>query len=158
MLIYPNEDVKEYLALSWASECVSDQWLVFDKMFKARKEEISRMRRQGLKTVDVTAEKCYVETVEQMAKDKDPFASAIVNSCINYDETGFTKLGYKWEEYVEILAQKITEENSEGQDNLDLSRKKVMNALGNLQPEGNRNSKADMWKPYMESYTVLQVY
>lgn len=158
MLIYPNEDVKEYLALSWASECVSDQWLVFDKMFKERKEEISRMRRQGLKTVDVTAEKCYVETVEQMAKDKDPFASAIVNSCINYDETGFTKLGYKWEEYVEILAQKITEENSEGQDNLDLSRKKVMNALGNLQPEGNRGSKADLWKPYMETYTVLQVY
>lgn len=158
MLIYPNDDVKEYLALSWASECVSDQWLVFDKMFKQRKEEIGRMRRQGLKVVDVTAEKCYVETVEQMAKDKDPFASAIVNACTKYDETGFTKLGYKWDEYVEILSQKITNENSEGQDNLDRGRKTVVNALNNLQPEGNKNSKADMWKPYMEAYTVLQVY
>lgn len=158
MLIYPNNDVKDYLALSWASECVSDQWLVFDKMFKQRKEEIGRMRRQGLKVVDVTAEKCYIETVEQMAKDKDPFAAAIVNSCIKFDENGFTKLGYKWDEYIEILAQKIADENSEGQDSLDRARLTSVRTLGNLQPEGNKTSKADIWKPYEDAYTALQVY
>ena len=28
MLIYPYEDVREYIALNWTKECVSSQWLV----------------------------------------------------------------------------------------------------------------------------------
>ena len=158
MLIYPNEDIKEYLALTWASECVSDQWLVFDKMFKQRKEEIGRARRNGVKIDDITAEKCYVETVEQMAKDKDPFASSIVQACTKYDETGFTKLGYKWDEYVEILNQKIENENSEGQKSLDDNRNKVKSLMFGLTPDGNKNSKELIWQPYIAVYEGLQVY
>ena len=36
MLIYPNEDVKEYIAVNWAKECVYKQWLVFDDMYKEK--------------------------------------------------------------------------------------------------------------------------
>jgi LPXTG-motif cell wall-anchored protein len=154
MLIYPNNDVKDYLALSWASECVSDQWLVFDKMFKQRKEEIGRMRRQGLKVVDVTAEKCYIETVEQMAKDKDPFAAAVVNSCARFDETGFTKLANKWDDYIEALTNKIEMENSSGQDELDSAIEKITVAMNELTPENNTGllkTGDDTWEAYINT-------
>ena len=42
MLIYPYEDVREYIALNWTKECVSSQWLVFDRMYK---ENVWLMRR-----------------------------------------------------------------------------------------------------------------
>ena len=47
MLIYPTEDVKEYIALNWAKECVSKQWLVFDDMYRERCMANSEMRAQG---------------------------------------------------------------------------------------------------------------
>lgn len=161
MLIYPNEDVKEYLALTWASECVSDQWLVFDKMFKERKEEIARMRRQGLKVVDVNAAKCYVETVEQMAKDKDPFAAAIVNACGRYDESGFTKISNKWDDYMDALMNKIEMENSSGQEELDSARTKVSVAMNELTPDNNSGvlkTGDDTWEAYINTYLALQKY
>ena len=33
MLIYPVDDVKEYVALKWTLETVSEQWLKFDRMY-----------------------------------------------------------------------------------------------------------------------------
>lgn len=47
MLIYPTEDVKEYIALNWAKECVSKQWMVFDDMYRERCMANSEMRAQG---------------------------------------------------------------------------------------------------------------
>lgn len=161
MLIYPYKDIQQYLALTWANECVSDQWLVFDKMFKQRKEEIARMRRQGLKVVDVSPAKCYVETVEQMSKDKDPFASAVVNSCARFDETGFTKLANKWDDYIEALTNKIEMENSSGQDELDSAREKITVAMNELTPENNTGvlkTGDDTWEAYINTYLSLQKY
>lgn len=161
MLIYPNTDVREYLALTWANECVSSQWLVFDEMYKKRKEEIARMRRQGLKTVDVSPDRCYVETVEQMAKDKDAFASAVVNSCCRFDETGFTKIANKWDDYIEALMRKIETENASGQDELDSAREQAMGMMSELTAENNSGilrTSEDSWTPYVNAYLALNKY
>ena len=161
MLIYPNYDVRKYLALTWAKECVSDQWLVYDNMFKKQKEQIARMRRNGVKAPDVTAEKHYIDTVEQYAKNKDPFSSAIINSCIRYDETGVVKLGDKWEEYQEALSKKIVMENSSGQEELDIARKQAMDLINEITGENNSGiirTNEQTWDVYISAYESLRKY
>lgn len=44
MLIYPVEDVKEYLALNWVKECVSSQWMIFDHTFNELRKSHAVMR------------------------------------------------------------------------------------------------------------------
>lgn len=55
MLIYPYEDVREYIALNWTKECVSSQWLVFDRMYKEKCLANAEMRAQGMNRRDINA-------------------------------------------------------------------------------------------------------
>ncbi len=80
MLIYPYEDVREYIALNWTKECVSSQWLVFDRMYKEKCLANAEMRAQGLNRRDINASVDYIESINQMAKQKDPFALSIEKS------------------------------------------------------------------------------
>lgn len=95
MLIYPYEDVREYIALNWTKECVSSQWLVFDRMYKEKCLANAEMRAQGLNRRDINASVDYIESINQMAKQKDPFALSIEKACTIYDEGGYKKVNDK---------------------------------------------------------------
>lgn len=152
MLIYPFEDIKEYIALKWAKECVSSQWLVFDNMYKDMARRMAMQRAQGIAAADVDPIKTYIESVESMAKNKDPFARAIVNSCFVYSEDGLTRVGDKWSEYVDALVQKITIDESAGQPDLDGQLMQVRNSLASL--EGGKDS----WENFQAAYLELEKY
>ena len=152
MLIYPFEDVKEYIALNWAKECVSKQWLVFDNMYKDMVRRVALQRAQGISAADVDPVNTYIEAVESMAKNKDPFARAIVNSCYVFSEDGLTRVGDKWTEYVDALVQKITVDESSGQPDLDGQLQQVRNSFSSL--EGGKDS----WESFQTAYGELEKY
>lgn len=152
MLIYPSEDVKEYIALKWAQECVSDQWLVFDRMYKEKCINNSEMRSQGYSVKDANPSKDYIESVDQMAKQKNAFAMSIVNSCTVFDESGLTREGLRWEQYVANLKKFVTEGASSGQADLDaqrdLARQCVESAKGG----------AEIWEELQDAYREMDKY
>lgn len=152
MLIYPMEDVKEYIALNWAKECVSKQWLVFDNMFKEQCRRNAAMRAQGLSVRDANPATNYITTVESMAKNKDPFARAIVNACTVFDADGLTKVSEKWTEYVGALMDKIRSDESAGQADLDAQRQQAMILIGSL--EGGKDS----WEAFQEAFREIEKY
>ena len=151
MLVYPVEEVKKYLALSWAKESVSDQWMVFDDMFKKRSIENAKAKKQGARIQELKEDKCYVDSVEQMAKNKDPFAMAIVEACGSYDESGFTRIADKWDEYIMELKKKIEFENASGQADLDSTCEQVTGMLHSIGP----GSKDEDWELYVDVYKEL---
>lgn len=154
MLVYPVEEVKKYLALSWAKESVSDQWMVFDDMFKKRSIENAKAKKQGARIQELKEDKCYVDSVEQMAKNKDPFAMAIVEACGSYDESGFTRIADKWDEYIMELKKKIEFENASGQADLDSTCEQVTGMLHSIGP----GSKDEDWELYVDVYKELSKY
>ncbi len=168
MLIYPMADIREYISLQWAKACVSDQWMVFDRMLKQRSLENDRRRREGLRVIDIKPERLYVETVEQMANNKDPFASAIVNSCYVYDaegnpltiddENGASINLCRWDKYIDSLRSKIQVENSPGTNpELDGIRSRANASISQLdEPEGR--SKSDLWQPFVDAYNDIVAY
>ena len=133
MLIYPVDDVKEYIALNWAKECVSRQWLVFDNMYKELCRRNATMRAQGISVQDANPATNYITTVESMANNKDPFARSIVNACTIFDDDGLTKVSEKWTEYVAALMAKITRDESSGQSELDAQKQQAMTLIARLE-------------------------
>lgn len=152
MLIYPVEDVKEYIALNWAKESVSKQWLVFDNMYKELCKRNATMRSQGLSVQDANPATNYIDTVESMAKNNDPFARSIVNACTVFDEDGITKKAEKWDEYVYALKEKISRDESSGQHDLDTQKQQALNLIGEL--EGGKDS----WEAYQDAYREIEKY
>ena len=152
MLIYPVDDVKEYIALNWAKECVSRQWLVFDNMYKELCRRNATMRAQGISVQDANPATNYITTVESMANNKDPFARSIVNACTIFDDDGLTKVSEKWTEYVAALMAKITRDESSGQSDLDAQKQQAMTLIASL--EGGKDS----WEPFQEAYHEIEKY
>lgn len=156
MLIYPVEDVKKYLALSWTTEAISKQWRMFDDLYDELLERNRKNRRLGIAVADVNEEECYVQSVEQKAKDNNPFALAIVRSCAKYDEKGINKINDKWVEYTTELVNKIRVENSAGQSALDEQKMAVQAAMKKIRPD--LDSEKKIWDQFSKSYHAIQTY
>lgn len=155
MLIYPVDDVKNYLALKWAKECVSDQWLMFDKAFRALSLKNAEMKRKGIHVPDLKEGTNYISSVEAEASNKNPFAMSIVDACATYEENGVTIGSYKWEDYIDALSRKISHENtSSGAAELDNQRSETEACIENIVP----GSGEEHWEAYVDAYKALQTY
>lgn len=149
MLIYPTEDVKEYIALNWAKECVSKQWLVFDDMYRERCMANSEMRAQGFHVNDIDPSMSYIGSIEQMAKQKDPFAKAIEEACTIYDDGGYKKVSDKWSEYVDQLKKFVKTSVMTGQLDLDSQKRQAMGLINDIEVGKKRQKKIcslHLWK------------
>ena len=133
MLIYPYEDVREYIALNWTKECVSSQWLVFDRMYKEKCLANAEMRAQGMNRRDINASVDYIESINQMAKQKDPFALSIEKACTIYDEGGYKKVNDKWTEYVGQLKKFVKDSTMNGQMDLDAQKNLAMGMINEVE-------------------------
>lgn len=149
MLIYPTEDVKEYIALNWAKECVSKQWLVFDDMYRERCMANSEMRAQGFHVNDIDPSMSYIGSIEQMAKQKDPFAKAIEEACTIYDDGGYKKVSDKWSEYVDQLKKFVKTSVMTGQLDLDSQKRQAMGLINDIEV-GKKEAKEDLQSAFME--------
>ena len=159
MLIYPTKEVKEYLALNWAREAISEQWLTYDDEFRQRKKDIARMRRDGVRVQDIEPASNYINTVEQKANNKEPFSTAVRDACYLYDEDGFEVIGTRWEEYLDRLNKKIKDDNEFGQNGLESAKKEARNKIASLRdPETIALKKDEVWRHYIEAYDDLETY
>lgn len=149
MLIYPTEDVKKYIALNWTKECVSKQWMVFDDMYREKCIANSEMRAQGFHVRDIEASVDYIESINQMAKQKDPFAKAIEDACTIYDDGGYKKVGDKWSEYVDQLKKFVKVSTMTGQLDLDSQKNQAIGLIGDIEI-GKKETAEDLQTAFAE--------
>jgi len=152
MLIYPFEDVRKYIALNWANECVSKQWLVFDDMYEELRKRNSDMRSKGIAVADIEKSSNYIENVENRANNKDPFARFIENACYIYDDDGLNRKGSKWQAYVKSLITKVSADQSSGQKELDDMRDRAQGFYDDL------NSGKASWDKFDAAHQVIDKY
>lgn len=154
MLIYPYEDVRDYIALNWTKECVSDQWMMFDKQFEKQARKNAKRRSQGIPTADLSQAESYVTNVDQLAANKNPFARSIKEQCVIYDKKGINIQGYKWESYLEALDKQIEVSSASGTTSLESQREDVSSALNEL----NDKKSIVNWTAYADAYNLLDEY
>lgn len=110
MLIYPTDDIKQYLALTWTKESISDEWLEVDRQFADKLKTNQNMRKQGYQVSEIDRGNDYIETIKQGYTQRKPFASAIRNLCFEFDAKGFIEKGINWVQYVDSLDNYIATE------------------------------------------------
>ena len=154
MLIYPVDEIKRYMGLSWATDALSKQWLTYDNRFKQEQKANAQKKKQGVRVADVREDKCYIGSVEQLASNKDPFAMSIVEVCGTYDEAGIERISDKWDEYIAELKKKIEVENSSGQSELDSIRDQITGSMQSIEPGAGEEA----WAAYTEVYGNLKKY
>ncbi len=119
MLIYPTEDVKRYLALTWTKESISDEWLEVDRRFADEQKTNRNMRRQGYQVAELDRGDHYVDIIDEGFTERRPFASAIRNLCYEFDAKGFVEQGVSWLSYADALDAYIADRIALQQEDIE---------------------------------------
>ena len=148
MLIYPFEDIKTLIALKWAKQCVSKQWLVYDNLYKEMCKENDQKREEGLSAKEQPLAQFYVNQVESAAKHDDPFAKAIIKASGKY-QNGVTRTGDRWKDYVQAVLAKIEHDIETGSSELNSKSDDAREQINNLGID---------WEEYATAYAAAEEY
>lgn len=118
MLIYPTEDVKRYLALTWTKESITDDWLEIDRRFADEQRTNRNMRRQGYQVAELDRGDHYLKIINEGFAERRPFATAIRNLCFEFDANGYIEKGISWLQYTNALSSYIAERIKDQQADL----------------------------------------
>ena len=105
MIIYPVEDVKEYLALTWLKANISADWLRIDGAYTKEQKATQEARRKGMSVPALNRMRHYITSVDSGADTNRAFESGVRRQCMVLDETGTFAVGNRWEKYLAALSK-----------------------------------------------------
>jgi len=105
MIIYPVEDVKEYLALTWLKDNISSDWLRIDGQFAKEQKATQEARRKGMSVPALNRMRHYITSVDAGADSNRAFEAGVRRQCMVLDETGTFAVGSRWEKYLAALSK-----------------------------------------------------
>ena len=151
MLIYPVDDVKKFIALKWARENVSNQWLVVDRAYKEICMENAEKREKGINAQNPEPFTFYMNHIDSLKESDDAFGKTIYNSCMRYKPDGVSIVGKLWDEYVNVVAAKVKKDIQSLPANVANAKKSASNSMAKL-------NKSNEWVDYVKTYEDLQAY
>ena len=75
-LVYPYQDVRDYIALNWARDAVSREWLVIDDEYREVMMDANEARSRGVVSAAPKRGRHYINSIRNKAKNEDGFAKA----------------------------------------------------------------------------------
>lgn len=129
-MVYPWAHIRDVIGHRWARQALSTQWLQFDNAFKELQAGLLSQREAGCNVRDLDRPQVFIEAVNSAADDKQPFARAVLNQCLTFDEEEISVTGNQWESYVSALKQYI--ENSNFDPGLEDSANNISDRIQSL--------------------------
>lgn len=148
MLIYPFEDIRTLIALRWAKQCVSKQWLVYDELYKEMRREAQRQKEQGLSVKEQTLSAFYVNQIDSDGKHDNPFATAIIRSTGEYTN-GVTRTSDAWKRYVSAILAKIERDLQDVPSDLESKYDDAREQINNLSND---------WEDFATAFEAAETY
>jgi hypothetical protein len=148
-LVYPWKHLRDYVALKWADQALSSQWLTFDDQIRERREALAKQREQGFAVQDLDVGREFIELVDAAVGNKDPFARSIRNQCLIFDEEGLDEVGQRWLEYVTELKGHVQRQAEKADD--PGAKTNCRSRIGRLSGEVDR-------RKYVPVYRELERY
>lgn len=114
-LIYPDKAVRDYVALNWMSQAMTDDWLRYDNKVNSERERRNNARKRGTPQPPINERELYCTYVDQdLAGDgKNYFGLAISEETYEFDADGMNTGIPCWDTYYKKLNAFI-EDNSKG--------------------------------------------
>lgn len=120
-LIYPGDAVRDYVALSWMSQAMTDDWLRYDNKVAGERLRRQNSRKRGVSQPAIDARELYCRYVDQdLAGDsKNYFGLAISEETYEIDGDGLITEVPRWNTYRKKLDAFIGENSrSDVKDNV----------------------------------------
>ncbi len=116
-IIYPFEHVRDYIAMSWMQQAITDDWLKYDKAYEAEEKKRQLSRQKGTLLPRRDPREFYCTLVDSDHGEKNHFATAIFNQCHIQDPDGIGYAEAKWVSYYKKIIKHISDRVAE--DNYD---------------------------------------
>lgn len=108
-LFYPYAAVRDYVALNWMSQAMTEDWLRYDNKVANEQARAQNSRRRGVPQPAVKPREKYLSYIrtDLEGEAKNYFALAIQEESYEVDENGMTSTKPRWETYFENLKDRI---------------------------------------------------
>lgn len=110
LLVYPQQDIKRYLALHWTKDSVSDEWLEIDKRFMDEQAMNRSRRKEGFSEQSIDRGQHYVKVIDEGVAQHQPFPKAIHDLCVQFEDgKKLIESGNLWDAYLDELDKYVKE-------------------------------------------------
>ena len=140
-LVYPYQDVRDYIALNWARDAVSREWLVIDDEYREVMMDANEARSRGVVSAAPKRGRHYINSIRNKAKNEDGFAKAIIRETNVYDESGMIIEESKWERYLGALTRYVDDTVQQSFTDLDTAKEDLDARINELE-SGEENKDA----------------
>jgi len=116
-IVYPFLQVRDYLAMSWMEQAMTEEWLRYDKEYEKKLQQQQASRKKGVILPPINKREYYCTLVDSDCKEDNYFASEIVDQCHLKDPDGLGYTEGKWKSYYRKLIESISDKvNSDKYD------------------------------------------
>jgi hypothetical protein len=103
-LIYPHEDLVDYLSLEWIIKEIDTSWLQFDKQYEEEVREYKQNLAKGITVPKVELSKVYIDNMDRLEKaEKTPFFSMVFKQSRIWNEEKGQVVATKDDAFVDAL-------------------------------------------------------
>lgn len=117
-MVYPFEQVREYIAMKWMEQAMTDDWLRYDKECERKILQQQASRSRGVMTPPIDKREFYSKLVSSEYAENNYFSLSIYDECHNKDTHGLSFTTPRWLTYYEKIKSYINDciQNDQGYD------------------------------------------
>lgn len=108
-MVYPFEQIRDYIAMGWMSQAMTDEWLRYDKEYEKQQAQRQASKKRGVVLPPVDKREYYCNLVDSDHNEDNYFATAIYGQCHEADADGIGFGAPKWESYYRRLLYYISD-------------------------------------------------
>lgn len=116
-LVYPYKQLKEYYAMKWAIDTMSNTWKQYDRIYFEKEKEYREERKKGRKAEEVNRAEEYINAIK-LANRNDIFAEEIRNFCTTED-------GMSWDIYLNRVSDAVEDVIGQVRKGIDENKEKI---------------------------------
>lgn len=131
-IVYPFDQVRDYIAMNWMSQAMTDDWLRYDKEYEKKVQQQHASRKKGVMLPPIDKRAYYCKLVDSDHSQGNYFASEIFNQCYVNDPDGLGQQEAKWISYYRNICTYISDriQESAGYDKgCEANISRIINAL-----------------------------
>lgn len=116
-LVYPYQLLKEYYAMRWAIDTMSNTWRQYDRIYFEKEKEYREGRKRGQRMEEVNRAEEYINAIK-LADRNDILAEEIRNLCA-------TEEGMSWDIYLNQVTGKVEEIIGQVRNEIEEDKEKI---------------------------------
>lgn len=159
-LVYPYKQLKEYYAMKWAIDTMSNTWRQYDRIYFEKEKESREERKRGRRGDDVNRAEEYINAIK-LADRGDIFAEEIRNFCTTEEGSTWDIYLNKVSEAAEEIIGQVRQEIGRNKEKIDTVDRRRMDALSKNNTRKEKIAKAiktrdrfEGLRLYMEKYVA----